>query len=100
MDLPSGFARGRRGALALLLIVLVADLWLWGQFCGWYTASGGIPKEFWTAPESVQLRLREKATAPTSHRISNHASGVSIRELQCRMHHLTAGRFGPSLMFT
>ena len=62
------FARGRRGALALLMTVLVADLWLWGQFCGWYTASGGIPKEFWTAPESVQL-LREKASAPTSYRI-------------------------------
>lgn len=56
------FARKQRGATALLVGILIVDLFLWGQFSGWYTSSHRIPKEFWGVPESVAL-LREIGSA-------------------------------------
>jgi hypothetical protein len=63
------YATRRRGGLTLLLLVLVADLALWGQFSGWYKAAMTIPGEYWQTPEAVSL-LREKASAdPSKYRI-------------------------------
>jgi hypothetical protein len=59
------FVLGRRYGLTWVLVVLIADLLMWGQFSGWYAASRNIPKEFWSVPESVQL-LREHAPAGAS----------------------------------
>ena len=55
----------RRGASVLLFAVLALDLFVWGQFAGWYTSSQRIPREYWTTPESVQL-LRQNAPADTA----------------------------------
>jgi hypothetical protein len=63
------FARRREGRTLLLLAVLAVDLIVWGQSSGWHKASGRIPAEFWSEPETVKL-LREKAPAdPASFRI-------------------------------
>lgn len=59
------FATKRRGATVLLFAVLALDLFIWGQFSGWYTSSQRIPKEYWTTPESVAL-LRQHAPADSS----------------------------------
>jgi hypothetical protein len=55
------FAKGRRGALLLLLVVLAFDLCLWGQTSGWRVASPKSDSELWRTPATVQL-LRERAT--------------------------------------
>jgi hypothetical protein len=59
------FATRRRGASVLLFAVLALDLFIWGQFSGWYTSSQRIPQEYWTTPESVML-LRQHAPADAS----------------------------------
>lgn len=59
------FATKRRGASVLLFAVLALDLFIWGQFSGWYTSSQRIPAEYWTTPESVKL-LRQHAPADTA----------------------------------
>ena len=59
------FATKRRGASVLLFAVLALDLFIWGQFSGWYTSSQRIPQEYWTTPESVKL-LRQHAPADTA----------------------------------
>lgn len=55
------FARGRRGALLLLLAVIALDLCVWGQSSGWRVASPGFDYELWSEPATVQF-LREGAT--------------------------------------
>jgi hypothetical protein len=59
------FARRRVGRTLVLLAVLALDLIVWGQSSGWHKASGRIPAEFWSEPETVKL-LREKAPADRS----------------------------------
>jgi hypothetical protein len=54
------FARGRRGASVLLLVVLVVDLGLWGQMSGWRRTSPYWIDNFWETPATVEtLRRRE-----------------------------------------
>jgi len=63
------FALKRRGGTAILLTVLVVDLFVWGQSSGWNKSTRHIPKEFWGVPETVDL-LRAKAPSdPSSYRI-------------------------------
>lgn len=53
------FARGRRAASYLLLLVMTADVCLWGQFSGW-RHSPGREHPVWRTPEAVEfLRARE-----------------------------------------
>jgi hypothetical protein len=59
------FAMKRKGASVLLFAVLALDLFIWGQFSGWYTSSQRIPQEYWTVPESVTL-LRQHASADSA----------------------------------
>lgn len=59
------FATKRSGATVLLFAVLALDLFIWGQFSGWYTSSRRVPPEYWTTPESVKL-LRQHAPADTA----------------------------------
>ncbi|HEY6805350.1 MAG TPA: YfhO family protein [Pyrinomonadaceae bacterium] len=65
------FVFGRRHGSTWILVVLIADLLLWGQFSGWYIASRNIPKEFWSVPESVQL-LREQAPHDSYRILTTH----------------------------
>ena len=53
------FARGRRGATALLLAVLAFDLAVWGQSSGWRLSSPKSDDELFHTPETVRL-LRER----------------------------------------
>ncbi|HEX8475203.1 MAG TPA: YfhO family protein [Pyrinomonadaceae bacterium] len=54
------FARGRRGACVLLLVVIVVDLSLWGQMSGWRRTSPYWIDNFWDTPTTVEtLRRRE-----------------------------------------
>jgi len=48
-----------------LIVILAIDLFLWGQFSGWYASSRRIPAELWSVPESVKL-LREKTEGVAS----------------------------------
>lgn len=59
------FATKRKGASLLLFGVLVIDLFIWGQFSGWFTSSRRIPEEYWSVPESVSL-IRKNAPADAS----------------------------------
>ncbi|HET6862547.1 MAG TPA: YfhO family protein [Pyrinomonadaceae bacterium] len=59
------FANRWRGATASLVAVLALDLFLWGQFSGWYPSAKRIPAEYWGTPESVEL-LRSIAPADRS----------------------------------
>ncbi len=53
------FARGRRASSYLLLLVLAADLCLWGQFTGW-RRSPDREHPIWRTPEAVEfLRARD-----------------------------------------
>jgi Bacterial membrane protein YfhO len=61
------FARNKRGATALLLLVLVVDLALWGQSSGWRKASAPRNFELWTEPDTVLFlhqQAREAGAAP------------------------------------
>jgi hypothetical protein len=62
------FATRRRSACVLLFAVLIGDLFLWGQFSGWYTSSRRIPADYWSVPESVKL-LRQHAPDSSNYRI-------------------------------
>ena len=64
-------ARGHRHGFALVLLVLCVDLFIWGQFNGWYASSGRIPEEYWKVPESVSL-LKSKATEPRYRILTTH----------------------------
>jgi len=59
------FARGRRGATALLLAVLVFDLAVWGQSSGWRLSSPKSNDELFHTPETVRL-LRERGPQDTA----------------------------------
>ena len=59
------FANRWRGATLGVLAVLAIDLFLWGQFSGWYPSAKRIPADYWTVPESVAL-LRSTAPADTT----------------------------------
>jgi hypothetical protein len=48
------FARGRRGAIVLVLLVLVIDLASWGQSTGWFVGSPRSTDEYFRRPEIVQ----------------------------------------------
>jgi Bacterial membrane protein YfhO len=63
------FARKRRGATAMLLAVLVIDLFVWGQSSGWYKDSRQIPREFWRVPETVELLSENAPKDAASYRI-------------------------------
>jgi hypothetical protein len=54
------FARGRRGALLLLLAVIALDLCVWGQSAGWRVSSPRFDHELWSEPATVQF-LRKRA---------------------------------------
>ena len=59
------FARGKRGATALMLAVLLFDLVLWGQTSGWYVDSPRRTDEYFQQPEIVQV-LNKLAPADKS----------------------------------
>ena len=59
------FAVGRRGASLLVFAVLLIDLFIWGQFSGWYMSTRRVPEEYWSVPESVSL-LRKNSPAELS----------------------------------
>ncbi len=63
------FVKGLRGSTLLLLLTLIVDLTLWGQFTGWYPASRYVPREYWTTPESAQLVLEKARSQPAPYRI-------------------------------
>jgi Bacterial membrane protein YfhO len=63
------FVMQRKGASVLLFAVLIADLFLWGQFSGWYASSRRIPKEYWSVPESVKLLRQHAPPDASSYRI-------------------------------
>ena len=63
------FARGRRGATALLVAVLVCDLALWGQSSGWRLSSPKSDGELWREPETVKLLRAHGAGDPASYRV-------------------------------
>lgn len=54
------FARGRRGASVVLVVMLMFDLSLWGQMSGWRrTSPPGGAASFWRVPPEVEaLRAR------------------------------------------
>jgi hypothetical protein len=62
--------RRSKGAVALLLAILLVDLNLWGQFCGWRVASPTAQSEIWSEPDAFKfLRGQEKqetGRSPTS----------------------------------
>lgn len=59
----------RTAACLLLFSVLVVDLFIWGQFSGWYTSSRRIPEDYWTVPESVSLLRKHAPAEASSYRI-------------------------------
>lgn len=60
------FARGYRGATALLMILLVFDLALWGQSSGWRLSSPTSSDSLFGLPDTVKfLRDREGPTIST-----------------------------------
>jgi hypothetical protein len=63
------FARGRRGAILLVLAILSVDLVVWGQSNGWYPESRESNSEYWRGPETVQLLQRFAPKDPASYRI-------------------------------
>lgn len=54
--------RRRRGMLLLVMLVIAADLALWGQSSGWRVASPKSDFELWSQPATVQF-LRTRGTA-------------------------------------
>jgi hypothetical protein len=63
------FALKCRGGTAILLAVLIIDLFVWGQSSGWNKSSRHIPKEFWGLPETVELLHAKAPGDPASYRI-------------------------------
>ena len=53
------FARARRGASVILLLVLALDLAVWGQSSGWRVVSPEMKSELWGQPDTVKF-LRER----------------------------------------
>jgi hypothetical protein len=49
------YARGKRGAILLVFMVLVFDLAVWGQSSGWYVASPRNTDEYWHQTETVPV---------------------------------------------
>src|SRR5205085_3207957 len=49
------YSRSKRGAIILVLVVLIFDLAVWGQSSGWYVASPNTADEYWHQPETVQV---------------------------------------------
>jgi hypothetical protein len=58
------FARNNRAATALLLLVLVVDLALWGQSSGWRKASAPRNFELWTEPDTVLFLHQQEKEQP------------------------------------
>lgn len=54
------FARRKRAATAVLLLVLVIDLALWGQSSGWRNASAPRNFELWSEPDTVRFLHRQE----------------------------------------
>ena len=63
------FARGRRGAVVLLVALLALDLALWGQSSGWRLSSPKSDEELWREPETVKLLRAHGARDPAAYRI-------------------------------
>ncbi|MDT5159272.1 MAG: hypothetical protein QOH51_3629, partial [Acidobacteriota bacterium] len=63
------FARGRRGAVVLLIALLALDLALWGQSSGWRQSSPKSDEELWREPETVKFLRAHGAADPASYRI-------------------------------
>jgi membrane protein YfhO len=63
------FARGRRGATALLVALLACDLALWGQSSGWRLSSPKQDGDLWREPETVNLIRQNGGTDTGSYRI-------------------------------
>jgi hypothetical protein len=63
------YARGRRGATALLIALLALDLALWGQSSGWRLSSPKSDAELWREPETVEFLRAHGAADPASYRI-------------------------------
>ena len=63
------FARGKRGATALLLSILIIDLAVWGQSSGWYVASPHAADEYFHRPQIVAALNQLAPTDPSAFRI-------------------------------
>lgn len=63
------FARGRRGATVLLIVLLAFDLALWGQSSGWRLSSPARDGDLWREPETAKLIRANGAGAESSYRI-------------------------------
>src|SRR2546421_3276716 len=49
------YARGKRGAVLLVFLVLLFDLAMWGQSSGWYVSSPQTTDEYWHQTETVSV---------------------------------------------
>lgn len=64
------FALGRRrGATALVVALLAADLLVWGQSSGWRLSSPKSDEELFRTPETVKLLREAGARDPAAYRI-------------------------------
>src|SRR5207249_185988 len=62
-------ARGRRGATALLFVLLLCDVAVWGQSSGWYVQSPTTNDDYWNQPETVQALNKIAPSEKSSYRI-------------------------------
>jgi hypothetical protein len=61
------FARSnQRGAMLILLVVIGADLCIWGQSSGWRMSSPSSNFELWTTPPIVDFIRGQNASAPAA----------------------------------
>jgi len=63
------FSRGKRGATASMLAVLLLDLALWGQSSGWFVESPRTTDEYFHQPEIVQTLNKIAPVDKSSFRI-------------------------------
>ena len=63
------FARGRRGATALLVGLLALDLLVWGQSSGWRVSSPRADGDLWREPEPAALVRARAGANPAAYRI-------------------------------
>ena len=49
------FIRNQRRGIVTIFVVLILDLFVWGQTSGWYNAGARVGDEYWHEPETVHL---------------------------------------------
>ena len=47
--------RNQRRGIVAIFVVLILDLFVWGQTSGWYNAGSRVGDEYWREPETVHL---------------------------------------------